>query len=190
MTRAAAKTLAAADALLDWLRSQASSAVRHPGQSLPAPTDTEDVAAATTAGSERPPAEAADFAIADLAPAAAVAAPAAAMDLPPWGGTAPGSRETDNSLQAAWNQAAPLRLAHTDWLHHRLTVTGPPAAVAALERATAGAGVIPWQLDLDRLTEDVFHVLVAPPAAPSAQPECGWLAHPRRSTAHRRGAPP
>ena len=130
---------------------------------MPAPTDTNDVAAATTAGSERPPAEDADVAIADLAPAAAVAAPAAAMDLPPWGGTAPGSRETGDSLQAAWDQAAPLRLAHTDWLHHRLTVTGPPAAVAALERAAAGAGVIPWQLDLDRLAEDVFHVLVAPP---------------------------
>jgi len=39
---------AVADALLDWLRSQASPAVRHPGQSLPVPTDTKDVAAATT----------------------------------------------------------------------------------------------------------------------------------------------
>ena len=139
MTRAAAKTLAAADALLDWLRSQASPAVRRPGQPLPPPTETHDVAAATTAGSERPPAEAADFAIADLARPPPWPR-AAAMDLPPWGGTAPGSRETGGSLQAAWNQAAPLRLAHTDWLHHRLTVTGPPAAVAALERPPPGQG--------------------------------------------------
>jgi hypothetical protein len=66
-------------------------------------------------------------------------------------------------LQAAWHRAAPLRLAHPDWLYHRLTVTGPPSAVAALEQTAAGAGVIPWQLDLDRLAEDLFHVLVAPP---------------------------
>jgi hypothetical protein len=72
-------------------------------------------------------------------------------------------RETGDSLQAAWDQAAPLRLAHTDWLYHRLTITGPPATVAAFEQIAAGAGVIPWQLDLDRLAEDAFHVLIAPP---------------------------
>ncbi len=57
----------------------------------------------------------------------------------------------------------PLRLAHTDWLHHRLTVSGPHEPVAAWQDAAAGAGVIPWQLDLDRLAEDLFHALVAPP---------------------------
>jgi hypothetical protein len=59
--------------------------------------------------------------------------------------------------------AAPLRLAHTDWLHHRLTISGPAAPVAALRTAAAGAGVIPWQLDLDRIEEDLFLLLASPP---------------------------
>jgi hypothetical protein len=56
-----------------------------------------------------------------------------------------------------------MRLAHTDWLHHRLTITGAADRLAALRRAAAGAGIIPWQIDLDRMEEDVFHLLVAPP---------------------------
>ena len=59
---------------------------------------------------------------------------------------------------------APLRLAHTDWLHHCLTVSGPEEATAAFRDSAAGAGVIPWQLDLDRMAEDWFHRLLAPPA--------------------------
>ena len=39
----------------------------------------------------------------------------------------------------------------------------PPAA---FQIAAAGAGVIPWHLDLDRLAEDCFHRLVAPPPPP------------------------
>jgi hypothetical protein len=37
---------------------------------------------------------------------------------------------------------APLRLAHTDWLHHRLRITGPARDVAALQTAAAGAGIV------------------------------------------------
>ena len=55
-----------------------------------------------------------------------------------------------------------MRLAHTDWLHHRLTIVGAADQLAAFRRAAAGAGIIPWQIDLDRLEEDVFHLLVAP----------------------------
>jgi hypothetical protein len=58
----------------------------------------------------------------------------------------------------------PLRLAHTDWLYHRLIIAGPAEQVARLAQAAAGAGVIPWQLDLDRMEEDFFHALAAPPA--------------------------
>ena len=36
--------------------------------------------------------------------------------------------------------------------------------IAALRHAAAGAGIIPWQLDLDRAEEDFFHLLVAPAA--------------------------
>lgn len=50
----------------------------------------------------------------------------------------------------------PLCLPQTDWLHHRLTVTGPPEAVAAFRVAAAGAGVVPWHLDGDRIEEDLF----------------------------------
>ena len=56
----------------------------------------------------------------------------------------------------------PLRLAHTDWLRHRLTVTGPASAVDAFGRAASGAGTIPWRLDLDSLEEDWFHLLINP----------------------------
>lgn len=52
---------------------------------------------------------------------------------------------------------------HTDWLYHHLTVSGAPDRVAAFRRAAAGAGIIPWHLDLDRLEEDSFLRLVAPP---------------------------
>ncbi len=57
----------------------------------------------------------------------------------------------------------PLLLAHTDWLHHRLEVTGPCEPVAAFQAAAGGAGVVPWQLDLDRMEEDLFLLLAAPP---------------------------
>ena len=64
---------------------------------------------------------------------------------------------------------APLRLAHTDWLHHRLTITGTDDTIAGLRVAAAGAGSIPWQLDLDQIAEDWFHLLVAPPAGQPRQ---------------------
>ena len=74
---------------------------------------------------------------------------------------------------------APQRMAHTDWLHHRVRVTGPAGDLAAFRAAAAGAGTIPWQLDLDRMEEDLFHLLVAPPApAGAADPP------PRRLSLH------
>ncbi len=62
----------------------------------------------------------------------------------------------------AFAAGAPLRLSHTDWLFHRLTVTGRAATVAAFRAAASGAGTIPWRLDGDSLAEDWFHLLVAP----------------------------
>jgi hypothetical protein len=55
-----------------------------------------------------------------------------------------------------------MRLAQTDWLHHRMTVSGPPGDLAAFQSAARGAGIIPWHLDLDRLEEDWFLRLAAP----------------------------
>jgi type II secretory pathway pseudopilin PulG len=55
-------------------------------------------------------------------------------------------------------------LPHTDWLHHRLDVTGPTAMGAEFQAAARGAGIIPWPFERDRIEEDLFHLLVAPPA--------------------------
>jgi len=66
-----------------------------------------------------------------------------------------------------------MRLPNPDWLHHRLTISGPPEAAAAFKCAAAGAGVIPWHYDLDRMEEDFFHLLVAAAAA-------GSVGQPRR----------
>ena len=61
-----------------------------------------------------------------------------------------------------------LRLNHTDWLHHRLLITGPAADLVRLRAAAGGAGTVPWHLDFDRMEEDLFHLLVAPPARAGA----------------------
>jgi len=60
--------------------------------------------------------------------------------------------------------AAPQCLAHPDWLYHTLTVSGPAETLAAFRERAAGAGVVPWVYDYDRLEEDWFHLLLAPPA--------------------------
>jgi hypothetical protein len=52
----------------------------------------------------------------------------------------------------------------TDWLHHRLTIAGAADDLSAFRQASAGPGIIPWHLDLDRLEEDWFHLLVSPTA--------------------------
>jgi hypothetical protein len=52
-----------------------------------------------------------------------------------------------------------------DWLAHTLTVSGPAPDVAQFQTAAAGAGVIPWHYDLDRMQEDWFHRMLAPDPA-------------------------
>lgn len=66
-------------------------------------------------------------------------------------------------LPGTGQRGAALRPRHTDWLYHRLTVTGHAEAVAAFRHTAAGAGVVPWDLDLDRMEEDLFHRLLASP---------------------------
>ena len=55
-----------------------------------------------------------------------------------------------------------VALAHPDWLFHHLRIEGPAEAVAAFRAAASGAGVVPWNLDLDRVEEDAFLRLAAP----------------------------
>ena len=74
----------------------------------------------------------------------------------------PPSRELPARPTAAFGAGAALRLPHTDWLRHRLVVTGSSAEVEAFREAACGAGTIPWRLDLDSLEEDWFHLLLTP----------------------------
>ena len=72
------------------------------------------------------------------------------------------ARQADAASVQVFAAGIPLRLPHTDWLFHRLAVTGPVATVAAFRTAASGAGTIPWRLDGDSLQEDWFHLLVNP----------------------------
>lgn len=145
MTRAAANAAATADALLAWLDIQARTGV------TTAPADSD--------GHSERPASAQDspdgVGVSDVASSHGLA-------------TAPAAGENTSTVgpskrAEAGRQAAPMRLAHTDWLHHRLAIIGAADQIVAFRRAAAGAGIVPWQLDLDRLEEDVFHLLAAPP---------------------------
>jgi len=132
-------TEATADALLAWLQSQTTR--------LPRGADPPTLTAPETdgrAGSTDDPFE------------PVLAQPAAAE----WQNE-PG--RADALALAGTAPDAPLHLAHTDWLHHHLTITGPATQVAALQTAAGGAGVIPWHLNLDRIEEDLFLRLVSPP---------------------------
>jgi hypothetical protein len=174
MTRtAAAKATAAADALRAWLRDQPPP-VFCPRRGAPdrvlaeLPPGANDAPVgvnaaghpAEAAGTGGPSADASSAAVMpDPAPVGFPPAPPAIGDgIEPrtCAAMAPG-------MAAANTGGAPLRLGHTDWLHHHLTVTGPAAALAAFRAAASGAGIIPWQLDRDRRAEDFFHLLAAPP---------------------------
>ena len=53
-----------------------------------------------------------------------------------------------------------LCLPDTDWLQHRLTISGPAEELARFQTAAAGAGMIPWQIDFGQLQEDWFYRLM------------------------------
>ena len=48
-----------------------------------------------------------------------------------------------------------------DWLHHRLAISGAAADLGEFRQAAAGAGIIPWLFDLERMEEDYLHLLLA-----------------------------
>jgi len=147
--KAALKVDKAADTVLDWLREQ-----RGTG-----PNDTSGApAAAVRSGADRleaaSPVEGQPVAI-EMAPASVVHASDAAGH---------GGSPLTPSLDGAVAARSPLRVLHTDWLHHRLMVTGPTEPMADFRVAACGAGTIPWQLDGDRMAENFFHLLVTPPS--------------------------
>lgn len=145
---AARKADAAADQLADWLRQRHGAGPDH-GSDTPGAIGRSAADAPATTSLLAPPADV------EALPESITHAPREAdrdSDKPPLA--------RDGVASAG---SAP-HLPHTDWLHHRLAVSGPPAAVAAFQAAARGPGVIPWRLDLGRLEEDWFHLLAAPPA--------------------------
>lgn len=59
-------------------------------------------------------------------------------------------------------EAIAVSPAATDWLRNTLTITGKKEELHRFRQAAAGAGVIPWRLDLDRMEEDWFLPLASP----------------------------
>jgi hypothetical protein len=152
----AAKASEAADTLMAWLRTQplaadgvSSGDQARAGGATPAAADP---VAYSALGAAKVP----SVRIGRLTPPAVNPADAVPTPPPPSRARSPDPGRTDHG--------APLRLAHTDWLYHRLQVTGPTADLDGFRSAAAGAGTVPWQLDLDHMAEDFFHLLVAPPA--------------------------
>jgi hypothetical protein len=132
---AAAKATEAADTLMAWLRAQPGGRERVAPAAAP-------VAGGPEADSDANPVQ--------LVP---TAARQKRSDPPEAATSAPAE-------PSRGEPRAPLRLAHTDWLHHRLLITGPAVVLEAFRTAAAGAGTVPWHLDLDRMEEDLFHLLV------------------------------
>ena len=144
MTRAARNAEAAADALLAWLDLQNTAAVETPDAvARPAPASP----MAASDGRSR------DLALADT-PRPQVLADTGAGSI---------TEATLPACNGRENGAAARAPAHTDWLYHHHEIAGPTDALRSFQQAACGAGVIPWHLDLDRLQEDVFLLLVAPP---------------------------
>ena len=163
MSRSAAKKAdEAADALLDWLRSQSSALEADvdpagrsgEGRSVEGAGPRDDAASQPVSN----PTIANDH----------VGSLPIALDQP--GATVRHDRDSVAVIGSAdsikWSEAdrnaAPLRLPHTDWLYHRLAVSGPAGDLTDFRGKAVGAGTIPWQLDLDRMEEDWFHLLVSP----------------------------
>jgi hypothetical protein len=176
----AAKASEAADTLTAWLQTQpratehAREGTEHAREEADDgifPGDQARAGGATPTASD--PAAAGGMAAASTQSApSAVAAPQTVANQGTSATLAPLPRSPDPGRA---DRHAPLRLAHTDWLYHRLQVSGPAADLAGFRAAAAGAGTVPWQLDLDRMAEDFFHLLVAPPV------RAGSLVAPARS---------
>jgi hypothetical protein len=135
---AAAKAEEAADELLDWLRRQPAVS-RHAAPQFDAFAGGQD---GSTAEIEQ---------LSEDDPGSGFKQRPTALET--WADRSDGRKVDD---------ATPLRLADTDWLHHWLSVSGPAADVERFRKAAAGSGVIPWYFDLDRMEEGFFHLLVSP----------------------------
>ena len=74
----------------------------------------------------------------------------------------PRGRRPASAIQA---MAQPSAAIESDWVYHHLTLNGPAEMVEDFAQAARGAGVVPWQLDLAALEEEVFVRAVSQPAS-------------------------
>jgi len=152
---AAAKATQAAEALTAWLQAQPRTA-----ETSGAPET------ATRAATQ----------VATVVDAAA--SPEAGRGDVPATGDNPGETVAHAARPASHAAASAVALPQPDWLHHRLAISGPADRIAAFRAAAAGAGIVPWHLDLDHMEEDCFLLLASPtslrgsPTPPEALP--GW----------------
>ena len=174
MTRsAAAKATQAADAVLDWLRRQPPPVFPPARRGPPDPAPTQPEAGTTDA----PPRDAPSGAQMQRGRGrnrqtwtgrSMPRRSTRGVEHPqrrhrPWTAVRPGRarqrRLTRVAMAAAPRCASPIPIGCTTawWSPDRTLL------VAAFQAAAAGAGVIPWHLDADRIEEDCFHLLVAPP---------------------------
>ena len=79
-------------------------------------------------------------------------------------------------------------LPDTDWLQHRLTISGPAAELMRFRAEAAGAGAIPWQIDFEQLQEDWFHRLMGAPSRALSAAGARILAQQLREASGRRHA--
>ena len=162
--QASRKTADAADQLLDWLKKQGSfpdgTGVGQPEPGHPAVSDAE-------VPSPNPP----------MPPIPAKCEAFARENTGREFGEVPGqerdvsqiliyrAERTDDAARVPLRPRRNRRFAprHTDWLHHHLLVAGPAGKLADFQAAARGSGIISWQLDWDRMEEDLFLMLMAPP---------------------------
>ena len=152
---AATRAEAAADALLVWLKAQPTRTASHR-----AATDLATERGEPWAGRPAP-----DLRVDGVEPDPFIAAATQPEQLDLAGAATAAAPSYDPIRR---ERGSALRLDHTDWLHHRLLITGPTADLVRLRAAAGGAGTVPWHLDFDRMEEDLFHLLVAPPARAGA----------------------
>ena len=136
MTGIAEKAEDAADSLLAWIARQPARKIAAVSANLP--------------GSELPPSEVGRAAT-EVDPGPAATCASSRIDPSAGRLSRPGIGEI----------APAMRLPTPDWLHHTLLISGTPTDVGRFRQAAAGAGIIPWHLDFDRMEEDYFHLLVA-----------------------------
>ncbi len=162
---AAAKATQAAEALTAWLQAQ-------PRTADPAANSGPYVgpSAAGLLETGPPAAGQADGESGETCAPIAVTSPEAGRGDVPVTGDKLGETAARAARPVSHAAAPAVALPQPDWLHHRLAITGPTDRITAFRSAAAGAGIVPWHLDLNRIEEDCFLLLASPTSLRGAPP--------------------